>query len=246
MSIGVPESGTEGNGGNGSLPQAGFAAAGAAGHDSFFQILWGGRWMVVLSVVAAAAAAYLYLQWTTPLYVSTARLLIERPRQHSSWEVPPPPGSTSVGYVHTQAALISSREIITAAMRDPNVLTLPTLRSKAYPIEEVIRTLAVSVAKNTDIVSITAQSAYPDDAAQIVNAVVRAYIQWHKDNRKSTTADLLKDLNEQCDKRFDELRAARNDATGIRKEESRIHGTHPGGDRPDDPGRVQEGSRCRP
>lgn len=193
----------EGNGQNGPLSQTGYITAGAVGYDSLFHVLWRGRLMILLSVVAAGAAVYLYLQQTTPLYDSTARILIEKRGQQT--EVPPPVGSTPTNYVQTQAGIISSREILVAALRDPNILTLPTLRSAEHPLEEVIRTLTVSVGKNTDIVSITAESPYPDDAAQIVNAVVRAYQSWHEANRESTTTKLLGELKDQYDDSFKEL-----------------------------------------
>jgi len=183
----------------------------AGGYDSLSQILWRARWLIVLSTVAALVVAYLVLQRLTPLYVSTARILVDKPGLQPGLDVPRPVGSTSSNYLQTQASMITSREIIAAALRDPNVLTLPTLTNVEYPLEEVLRTLSASVGKNTDIISVTAKSPYPDDAAQIVNAVVRAYIRWHEANRQLSTTDLLKDLNGQLEKRYQELRTKRQE-----------------------------------
>ena len=199
------------NGQSAGIPYPGPMAYGGVGGDGLFQIIWRGRWFILLAIVAALAAAWFYLQRATPLYVSTSRILVEKPGLPMRSEVPQPVGSTSSNYLQTQASMITSREIIAAALRDPNVLTLPTLRNIDFPVEEVIRTLSASVGKNTDIVSVTAQSAYPEDAAQIVNAVVRAYIRWHEANRQLSTADLLKDLNSQLEKRYQELRTKRKE-----------------------------------
>ncbi len=197
----------DGGGPNAGAGYAGPASYGPAEGDGLFRIIWHGRWLIFLSVVAALAAAWFYLQRATPLYRSTARILVEKPGVPARTEIPQPVGSTSNNYLQTQAGLITSREIIAAALRDPNVLTLPTLRSIDFSVAEVIRTLSASVGKNTDIVSITAESAYPEDAAQIVNAVVRAYIRWHDANRQLSTADLLKDLNSQLEKGREDLLA---------------------------------------
>ena len=197
------------NGQNAGLAYPGPMTYGGVGGDSLFQIIWRGRWLILLSLIAASAGAWLYLQRTTPLYESTSRILVEKPGLLPRSEVPQPVGSTSSNYLQTQASMIASRAIIAAALRDPNVLTLPTLRGIDYPVEAVIRTLSTSVGKNTDIVSVTAKSAYPEDAAQIVNAVVRAYVGWHEANRQVSTADLLKDLNAQLEKRYQELQTKR-------------------------------------
>jgi uncharacterized protein involved in exopolysaccharide biosynthesis len=198
------------NGQNAGMAYPGPIGFGVGG-DSLFQILWRGRWLILLSVVAASAGAWFYLQRTTPLYESTSRILVDKPGLLPRSEVPQPVGSTSTNYLQTQASMIASRAIIAAALRDPNVLTLPTLRGIDYPVEEVIRTLSASVGKNTDIVSVTAKSAYPEDAAQIVNAIVRAYVGWHEANRQLSTADLLKDLNAQLEKRYQDLQTKRKE-----------------------------------
>jgi len=199
------------NGQSAGIPYPGPMAYGGVGGDGLFQIIWRGRWLILLSTIAALAAVWFYLQKATPLYESTSRILVDKPGLQMRLDVPQPAGSTLDNYLQTQASMITSREIIAAALRDPNVLTLPTLRNIDFPVEEVIRTLSASVGKNTDIVSVTAQSAYPEDAAQIVNAVVRAYIRWHEANRQLSTADLLKDLNSQLEKRYQELRTKRKE-----------------------------------
>jgi succinoglycan biosynthesis transport protein ExoP len=200
-----------GNGQSGGAGYAGPAGYGPLEGDGLFQIIWHGRWLILLSLVAALAAAWFYLQRATPMYESTARILVDKPGLPPRTEVPQPVGSTSSNYLQTQASLITSREIVTAALRDPNVLTLPTLRSIDFSVEQVLQTLTATVAKNTDIVSITAKSPYPEDAAQIVNAVVRAYIRWHDANRQLSTADVLKDLNGQLEKRHQDLLAKRKE-----------------------------------
>ena len=180
------------------------------GYESLFQILWRGRWLILLSVCLAAGGAYTYLRFATPMYESTARLLVDKPSPQPRSDAPQPVGSTLTNYLATQASMITSPEIITAAMRDPNVVVLPTFSDPNY-VKDLIGTLSAEVAKKADIIQVTASSPYPDDAARIINAVVRAYIRWHEANRQLTTADLLKDLNAQLDNRYRELQLKRKE-----------------------------------
>ena len=207
----IHESDMKDNGQNAIMAYPGPMIDAAVGHDSLFRIMWRGWWLILLTIIAGLAGAYLYLRMTKPLYESTSRILVDKPVQLLRSDVPQPVGSTSGNYLQTQASMITSRQIIGAALSDPNVLTLPTLRDIKYPAEEVLRTLSVSVGKNTDIISISAKSAYPQDAAQIVNAVVRAYVRWHEANRQLSTADMLKDFNSQLEKHYQELRTKRQE-----------------------------------
>ncbi|MCJ7608515.1 polysaccharide biosynthesis tyrosine autokinase, partial [Candidatus Bathyarchaeota archaeon] len=211
MNTGMHESDMRNNGQNAIMTYSGPMIDGAVGHDSLFRIVWRGRWLILLSIVAGLAGAYLYLRIATPLYSSRSLILVDKPGSLTRSDVPQPVGSTSINYLQTQARMITSREIIAAALSDPNVLTLPTLRNIDYPVEEVLRTLSASVGKNTDIVSVAAESADPGDAAKIVNAVVQSYVRWHEANRQLSTADLLRDLNSQLQKRYQELRTKRQE-----------------------------------
>ena len=175
------------------------------GGDSLFQIAWRGKWFILLATILGGAGAYVYLQRLTPMYTSVSRILIEKHGGRSNLGTPQALGSTTSNYLQTQANMITSPEIIAAAMRDPNVLTLSSFQEPGYR-QDVMRTLSASVGKNTDIVSVSASSARPEDAAQVVNAVVRAYIDWHKANKQLSTADLLKDLTSQLEIRSEELK----------------------------------------
>lgn len=211
MNTGLHEFGAPDNGQNADAAYYGPMTDGYIRRDSLFQIIWRGRWLMVLSVLIALAAAYGVFRTRTPLYVSTSRILVEKPGSRPRYDLPQPAGSTSNNYLQTQASMITGREIIAATLRDPNVLTLPTFRGIDFPVEEVIRTLSATVGKNVDIIGVRAESAYPEDAAQIVNAVVQAYIRWHEANRQVGTADLLRELNTQLERRYGELRTKRKE-----------------------------------
>jgi len=197
-------------------------------YDSLFEILWRGRWLILLSVVLAAGGIYAYLQLATPMYESTARLLVDKPNPQSRSDAPQPAGSTLTNYLATQASMIMSPEIISAALRDPNVLTLPSFTDPNY-VKDLIKTLSAEVARKVDVIEITASSPYPEDAARIVNAVTRAYIRWHESNRQLTTADLLKDLNSQLERHYGDLLVKRKEQMLFEQRHPEVLETTPGG-----------------
>ncbi len=178
------------------------------GSNGLFQILWRGRWLILLSLTLAVAGAYLYLRQATPLYESVAQILVDKPNAQPRSDVPQPVGSTLTNYLATQASIITSPEIVAVALRDPNVLALPTFSDPSY-VQGLIGTLSAEASKKADIIQIRASSAHPEDAAHMVNALVRAYVRWHEANRQLSTADLLKDLNRQLEQRMTELNRKR-------------------------------------
>jgi succinoglycan biosynthesis transport protein ExoP len=163
-----------------------------------------GWWLILLSTALAAGAAYFYLRTVPPTYTSVSRILVDKPNARFD-QFPPVPGIGSTNYLQTQAAMITSREIVTAALNDPNTVVLPGDR-----LREVARTLSATIGRNTDIITVAASSAYPKDAATAVNAVVRAYIRWHEVNKQLSTAEWLKYLNTQLDARYKELDVKHN------------------------------------
>ncbi len=179
------------------------------GHSGgLFDVLWRGRWLIVLSMIVAGAGAYGYLRRATPLYESVAQILVDKPNSQPRSDVPQPVGSTLGNYLATQASMITSPEIVAVALRDPNVLALPTFSDPNY-VQGLIGTLSAEASKKADIIQIRASSAHPEDAAHMVNALVRAYVRWHEANRQLSTADLLKDLNRQLEQRMTELNRKR-------------------------------------
>lgn len=209
MSTQLPESDTLGIGQNVGTDYPGPIPYGSMG-ESLFQIFWQGKWLILLSIIVAIAGAFVYLRKATPMYQSTSQILVDKPRSQIRSDVPVPVGSTLENYLATQASMITSPEIVAAAMRDPNILTLPTLADPNY-VKGLLSTLTADVSKKADIIQIRASSAHPEDAAQIVNAVVRAYVKWHEANRQLSTADLLKDLNRQLEQRMNELNRKRQE-----------------------------------
>jgi polysaccharide biosynthesis transport protein len=186
---------------------------------SLFQVIWRGKWIILFTSVLGFACAYFYVDKMpkVPIYQSSAAVLIEKPYSLGNSDVPLPVGGTASNYLTTHASMIKSRKIINAALNAPNVFALPSLADVNNPAAYLHEALSVNLVKGTDIFSISAEAPYPDDAATMVNAVIKAYIQWHNANKQTTTTDLLKDLNLQLDKRQKELTSKRQELAVFEK-----------------------------
>ena len=190
------------------LPMPG---ATTAGGDSLFQILWEGRWLILITLLVAGAGAYAYLRFVEPEYESTSRVLVEKLGRRDDRSTPVDLGAASQDFVETQAVLMTSQAVVAQTMRDPNVLSLPTFGDEDY-VRELIGSLSATGGRSGDIIHLSASSPHPEDAATIVNAVVRSYVQWHRENRQLSATDLHKDLSRQLDSCRLQLRAKRQEA----------------------------------
>lgn len=190
------------------LPMPG---ATAAGGDSLSRIIWDGRWLILISLVLAGAGAYVYLRLVEPKYESTSRVLVEKLGRADDRSTPVDLGAASQDFVQTQAVLMTSQAVVAQTMQDPNVLSLPTFQDEDY-VRDLVGSLSATGGKSGDIIHLSASSPHSEDASTIVNAVVRSYIQWHRENRQLSARDLHKDLSRQLDSCRLQLRAKRQEA----------------------------------
>jgi len=171
---------------------------------SLLHVLWRRRWVIALTTAASVAAALIYLTRATPLYTSTSRLYVERkgPRIITESEGVM---TQAWNYVYTQAELVKSTPIVASALDQPGMRRMSTLRQVSNPVGYLKSALKVAVGKKDDIISVSFESPYPEEAAQIVNSVVDAYVTYHAKQKRNTAAEVLKILQKEKTKRDAEL-----------------------------------------
>ena len=79
-------------------------------------------------------------------------------------------------YRQTQMAMIQSRFVLNAALRQPGISDLETIRTKAYPLEWLEDNVAVDTYNSPEILKISLAGGNPEDITKIVNAVKDAYL----------------------------------------------------------------------
>jgi polysaccharide biosynthesis transport protein len=172
--------------------------------ESLIEILWRRRWTVLLTSVVVLAGGFCYLQRATPLFKSTSRVYVEQstPKIFRDEE-----GmfSRSTNYLYTQAELLDSTPILTEAMKVGSMDRLKTFMHASNKAMALRKGLETAVGKKDELISVSFKSAYPEEAAHIVNTVVDAYVTFHTQRKRSTSGDLLKILTQEKTTRDKEL-----------------------------------------
>ena len=84
------------------------------------------------------------------------------------------------------------------------------------------KNLAVSIGKKDDIIAVSFDSPYPEEAAQIVNAVVGEYVNYHLTEKKTTASEVLEILYSQKEKRDKELQESYDNLEAFTQENGAI------------------------
>jgi capsular exopolysaccharide synthesis family protein len=183
---------------------------------SLVEVAWRNRWLVFLSIVVCASAAFVYLQTATPKYTSESRIYVEQvgPKLLES----PMQMRQSDSYLYTQAELIKSMPVLVAATEALGGGHLKAFQDVDNPTVFLKKKLDVTVGKKDDIISVSLELPEPQEAAQLVNAVVDAYVTKYAEKKKSTTGEVLGILQKEKVKRDAELEARRTALQQFREE----------------------------
>jgi len=184
---------------NGALSSGGIMS------ENLIQIVWRNRWIILLTTIGALAIAFIYVLKATPIYTSTSRIYVEQSGPKILTEVEGVM-TQSKNYLYTQAELLRSTPILSAALEKPGVKQMRIFHNVDNFIAYLKKkALDISVGKKDDIISISSDSPDPAEAAHLINAVVDSYITYHATRKRSTSAEILKILRSEKDKRNKEL-----------------------------------------
>src|SRR5690606_16869933 len=135
------------------------------------QILWRRKWSVLFVVMLAVSAGWFYLQRATRLYTSTAKIAVEPTMATVTGA-----GGTdmSEAFLHRQAERIRSTKVLQKAVDEYELDKLESLSTNA--VLTLKRELSVEVGRRDEIISVSFTSPYPEEAGEIVNRVVEAFM----------------------------------------------------------------------
>ena len=169
-------------------------------------IAWQARWLLMLTVLVGIGAAWILLQRAEPRYTSMSRLYIERSLPKILTADTQFADSTS--YLYTQAELLRSTPVLAAVVDDPANRSLETFRDPERadnPVGFLFKELQIEVGQNDDIINVALELPNAEEAAQIVNAVVDAYISEYAEKRRKDTVEVLNILRSEKQDRDAEL-----------------------------------------
>lgn len=176
-------------------------------------------WLVLAFGVVGIGAAYAYIQNARPLFSSYAKIYI-RPTPGTLAEVV---GVNERGnFLSTQTEIIMSRPILEKALEaHPELKKLRTfIPAEGDVIGYLRETLDVQLERKTDLINIEMYSPYPNDAKEVVDAVVEAYITEMERDRNETARKVLVLLQTQLTAEAAEIEA-------LQKERAEYMHLHP-------------------
>lgn len=166
------------------------------------------RWIVLGCVVVAMTGGHVYVLKAPPLYSCASRIYVEQRR--------PPSMDTSDGvvkqsrnFLHTQVALVKTTPILNSTLERPGIANMKCLRDVGDKIAYLREKVKVSIGAKDDIISVSLDSPYPAEAAQLVNALVGAYVTFHAERKKTSSSEVLAILQREKAKRNEELSSKR-------------------------------------
>jgi polysaccharide biosynthesis transport protein len=170
---------------------------------SLVEIAWRSRSTVALCTVLCMAAALAYLLAATPKYTSESRIYVEQAGPQLLENTIQTRQSDS--YLYTQAELLKSTPVLAMAVQSLSSGRLKTFQDVDNPTIFLKKRLEVSVGKKDDIIGVSIELPDSQEAAQIVNSVVDAYVMKYTEKKRSTTVEVLKILQNEKMKRDGEL-----------------------------------------
>ena len=168
------------------------------------RVLWQRRWIIVASVVVSLVAAAIYLSKATPVYSSSSRIYVQQTGPRIMEDNVFGNGASST-FLANQVELIRSPAILSSAVALPEMSQSKTLSHAENPVGLLLSMVTVDLGKQNDILTVSAESTDPHEAALIVNGVVEAYIAYQDNQRHSTAVEILKVLQKEKDRRDAEL-----------------------------------------
>jgi succinoglycan biosynthesis transport protein ExoP len=174
--------------------------------DSILHILWRRRRLVVASSIICVLLAGAYLLVATPLYTTTARLMLQRNAPkfiHDGVSQSPVPDNDN--YLFTQQQVITSTPVLAAALGTPGVHDIRSLHHRSDALAILRRQVNVEVGKKDELLTISFDSANPADGTLLVGAIVDAYTHFNAGLRRTSDSDMLSVLQDEKAQRDKEL-----------------------------------------
>lgn len=165
---------------------------------------------VFLLVVVLTA---LYAWTRTPRYTATSRLLVES-RGVNLTAMPDAydPARTSLtqrDIIQTQVQLIKSTPVMEAVLQQGFLAQSKDFRESKDPVRQLAELIQVTPARSGYVLDVSAERENAQEAAQIVNAVVSAYLAGNRQRRMGVSDDGIAELK----KKSEELRVRLDQAT---------------------------------
>ncbi len=161
------------------------------------------RWVPALAIGIPAAFLITAAVWEfiPATYESAAILKIEQNDPTLAFGSGPQEKTDFLTYRESQKNYMLSRQVITAALRAPQVADCPTLKKIEHPVDWLLTKLKADEQISPEFLKVVLEGQHPRDLALILNSVKDAYLDQAVYMSKNAKIDELRRLEE----RFEEV-----------------------------------------
>ena len=165
----------------------GFGIFGDFDFSKFWSVLWQGKWIILLTTVAAFGLAVAFIKLVPHRYTATTQILIDpMDLRGAQVDISPtiPQSDAAVLQVESQARVIGSDNVLRRVVasegldQDPEFATGPMAQDHGSiaALDTLKKNLTIRRPERTYVVEISITSKDPAKAARIANAVAQAYL----------------------------------------------------------------------
>ncbi|HSU69117.1 MAG TPA: polysaccharide biosynthesis tyrosine autokinase, partial [Tepidisphaeraceae bacterium] len=165
------------------------------GSATILEVLWLRRTTLLLTVLALVFVAACYLVLAPRVYSSTAQVYVEQGKSVYSDHAEVAPHVED--FLYTQAEVVRSSPVLSRALSAVHSTQLKTLaKVNGDPIDWLKNSgaLTVEVGKKGDVLNISMESPYPQEAAALVNSIVEAFVYEQTRQRETTGGAMVRIL----------------------------------------------------
>jgi capsular exopolysaccharide synthesis family protein len=193
------------NGNPMSAPPDEFGITGEAPYGNLWSSIWRRKSLLAFGIVVVIAAGALHYSRLKPVYESRAQVLVVKKQADAGM----PQGSYAASYVEdyvsAHATLIKSPLIVTRAVNEGRLSSLPSLAGVADPAGRIIGALSVA-RENSDapagasnILNLTYRGPAPADCRAIVAAIIESYERFLDETFQTVNKDTLELLTKKAE-----------------------------------------------
>ncbi|MEM7113141.1 MAG: polysaccharide biosynthesis tyrosine autokinase [Chloroflexota bacterium] len=163
----------------------------------YIALLWRWAWLIALGAIIAGATTYLVSARTTPVYRTTARLLIDEA-----------PGSTS-GNDYSQFLLEQRLALTYVELMTTQPILEKTIEELDLPltVNQLRGSVTVSALQETQIINISVEHTDPEQAAAIANALGTVFIAENQNRESLRYAEPIQNWEQRIQELGDEVEA---------------------------------------
>lgn len=192
-------------------------------NDSILEIVWRQRAIVGIAAFGCLLLASVYLLVATRYYSGYARLYVQQVGPQIMGEHQQATQAPDT-FLFTQREVISSTPVVAMTLGAPGIRDLKTFSGEDNTFSFFKKSVSVEVGKKDELLTVTFDTPYRDEAQKIVAALVNAYIEYQSKQRYSSTSEVLSVLQQQRDTRASELRRKQDELQGYRAANGMISG----------------------